>query len=449
MLDTLSESLSMRKLITVVGVILAVLTLMAGGVWGYLWYNTQQQVAQLITMAKPFAEISYSGIDISPGGAIAVNRVRIAPNFVTDSMTIGAIQVSARNILALLNVRRQISQGKLPEALAISFRQFELPLHGGILGGKPTVPGAGGPFDNLEALGCGPILHLGGTEWQAMGYEQFISNVDIGYRLDLAHQVLSLQVDSQTRDWATVNLEIGFALTAATTSIMELSGALTPKLAKLDFVIRDDGFNARRNNYCAAKAGEPIPDYITDHVRLVVERLRANGIDPGPGLIDAYRRYLTEGGEITITATPPAPINPAEIPSYTAADAIILLGLKVKVNQTVIADPGVEWDAAKVARALGIAAAGQAPPEETEAIPEEPQQPAVIQRAYHPIPVGELGQHAGKIVKLRTSTGANYKGQLEVVAEGLLRIKISVSKSRGNATLSLRTNDITAAEVLY
>jgi hypothetical protein len=437
----------MRKLITVVVVILVVLILMAGGVWGYLWYNTKQQVDQLVTMAKPFAEISYSGIDISPAGAITVNRLRIAPNFVTDSMTIGAIRVSAKNILALLNVRRQIGQGHLPEALAISFHQFELPLHGGILGGKPTAPGAGGPFENLGALGCGPILHLGGTEWQAMGYEQFINNIEIGYRLDLAHQVLTLQVDSQTRDWATLNLEIGFALTAATTSIIELSGALTPKLAKLNFVIRDDGFNARRNNYCAAKAGKPIPDYIADHVRLVVERLRANGINPGPGLIDAYRRYLTEGGEITITATPPSPINPAEIPAYTAADAIVLLGLKVKVNQTVIADPGVEWDAAKVAHALGVSSSPQASLEETEVVLEEPKKPVVIQKAYHPIPVSELGQHVGKMAKLRTSTGANYKGQLEVVAEGLLRIRIS--KSGGNATLSLRTNEITAAEVLY
>ncbi len=439
----------MRKLITVVVVILVVLILIAGGVWGYLWYNTKQQVDQLITMAKPFAEISYSGIDISPAGSIAVNRLRIAPNFVTDSMTIGAIRVSAKNILALLNVRRQISQGKLPEALAISFHQFELPLHGGILGGKPLGPSAGGPFENMGALGCGPILHLGGTEWQAMGYEQFINDIKIGYRLDLAHQLLSLQVDSETRDWAALNLEIGFALTAATTSIIELSGALTPKLARLHFVIRDDGFNARRNNYCAAKAGKPIPDYIADHVRLVVERLRANGISPGPGLIDAYRRYLTEGGEITITATPPSPINPAEIPSYTAADAIVLLGLKVKVNQTVIADPGVEWDAAKVTRALGVSATPQASTEEIEVVPEEPQKPAVIQRAYHSIPVSELKQHVGKFAKLRTSTGASYKGQLEAVAEGLLKIKISVSKSRGNATLSLRTNDITAAEVLY
>lgn len=439
----------MRKLMTFLVVILIVVVLMAGGVWGYLWYNTKQQVDQLIMMAKPFAEISYSGIDISPEGAIAVNRLRIAPNAVSDSITIGAIRVSAKNILALLNVRRQISQGNLPEALAISFRQFELPLHGGILGGKPTAPGAGGPFDNLEALGCGPILHLGGTEWQAMGYEQFISDIEIGYRLDLAQQVLSLRVDSQTRDWAALNLEIGFALTGATASIMELSGALTPKLAKLDFAIRDDGFNTRRNNYCAAKAGKPITDYIADHVRLVVERLRANGISPGPGLIDAYRRYLTEGGEITITATPPSPINPAEIPSYTAADAIVLLGLKVKVNQTVIADPGVDWDAAKVTQALGMATAEPAPPEATDMVPEEPQKPVVIPRAYHPTPVGELGQHVGKTVKLRTSTGANYKGRLEVAAEGLLKIKISVSQSRGNATLSLRTNEITAAEVLY
>jgi len=75
------------------------------------------------------------------------------------------------------------------------------------------------------------------------------------------------------------------------------------------------------------------------------------------------------------------------------------------------------------------------------------QTPVVIQKTYHPTPVGELGQHVGKIVKLRTKTGAQYRGQLDAFAEGLVRIM--VRKSGGSVTLSLRASEITAAEVFY
>ena len=435
----------MRKVMTIMVAIIVVLVLIGGGIGGYLWYNTKQQVDQVVAMVRPFAAISYGGITVSPAGSVGVSQLRIMPTMINDSMTIGALRLNAPNILALLNIRRQLSQGQLPEALSMSLHDLELPLDGAILGAKPgTAPAT--PFDDLAALGCGPVVRLSGTEWQEMGYKNFVSNLDIGYRLDSARNVLSLQIDNSTRDWASLNLDIGWAITDSSGSLLALAGAMTPRLARLDLVVRDDGFNTRKNTYCAAKAGKSIPDYITDHIRLVVERLRANGIDPGPGLIEAYQRHLTEGGEITITATPPAPINPAELPSYSAADAIKLLGLKIKVNQTVIADPSMTWDLAKVSRAL---AAGRTSPEQPQEIipPPPPPKPVIIERSFHPIPVSELGQHVGKIAKLKMATGVNYRGQIEAVVEGSIRIKIN--KSGGSATLFLKSSDLAAAEVLY
>lgn len=433
----------MRKLTTVVVAILVALAVIAGGVGGYLWYGTKQQVDQLIAMAKPFAEISYGGVEISPAGSVGVSQVRIMPHFVNDSIAIGSIRLNAPNILALLNIRRQLGQGQLPEAMSISFRQFELPLSGGILGAKPSASRERTPFDDLEALGCGPVTYFSGPEWEEMGYDRFVGNMETGYRVDVARSQLNLRIDSSTRDWAALDLDIGLALTKPSTSLMELATSLTPKLASLELLFRDDGFNARRNNYCAAKAGKPIDAFIADHIRLVVERLRANGIDPGPGLIDAYRRFLTEGGQLAITATPPAPINPTELQFYKPEDAIKLLGLKLKVSDASIADLTVNWDAAKVARALGTV---PEPVEETT-VPAVTQATAAPQKSYHPTPVGELGQHVGKIAKLETRTGAQYRGQLDAVVEGIVRI--TIRKPSGTATLSLRSNEITSAQVLY
>lgn len=435
----------MRKFMTILAALLAVLALIAGSVWGYLWYSTQQQIEQLVMAAKPFAEISYDSIEVSLSGSAGVKQIKIIPHSVNDIISISALRLNAPNILALLNIRSQLGQGQLPAAMSLTLRGLELPLHGGIIGPKPPAPRERKPFDDLDTLGCGPVIHFSGDEWQEMGYERFISNLDIGYRLDANR--MQIRVNSNARDWASISLDMGFALNTPATSIMELAQSLTPKLTSLNVVLQDDGYNTRRSNYCAAKAGKPINEYIADHVRLVVERLRANGIQPGPGLIAAYQGYLAENGSLTLTANPPAPIDPSELALYKAEDVVKLTGLTVKVNDQAISDLRVEWNNVQVVKALGIGAPSPPHEEEAPATVTPTPKPVVIQHSFHPIAVSQLKQHVGKIAKLQTSTGAHYRGKLEMMADGM--VKITIRKPGGTATLSLRSEEITGAEVLY
>lgn len=117
----------------------------------------------------------------------------------------------------------------------------------------------------------------------------------------------------------------------------------------------------------------------------------------------------------------------------------------MQVNGEAITDLSVSWDSAKVAHALGA----EPEPEQSaeEAAPAPAEQVVMIQKSYHPTPVGELGQHVGKIAKLKIATGATFRGQLEAVAEGIVKIKIR--KSGGSVILSLRTNEIDSAQVIY
>lgn len=437
----------MHKLKILLITLLVVLILVAGGIWGYLWYSTRQQVEQLIAAAKPFADISYGGIEVLPSGSMGVTQVRVIPHFVEDVISVGAIRINAPNILALLNIRRQLSQGEIPAALSLSVDQFDVPLHGGLIGSGPPSAQERMPFDGLDALGCGPVTHFGGVQWQEMGYERFVSNLKIGYRLD--DKQLNISISDTTRNWAMLNLEMGFALAAPLHSVMEVATLLTPKLTHLSATFQDDGYNTHRNAYCTAKAGKPVNEYLAEHVRLLVERLRANGIQPGPGLIAAYQQFLADGAHLTLTAQPPTPIDPAELPLYKAADAVKLVGLAVKINDQAVSDLSADWNTALVIKALGIgatrpAAAAEAV-KEPSAVPIP--QPTVIQRSFHPVPVSDLGRHVGKIVKLHTNTGANYQGILNALADGTATI--TLRKGSGSATLHLRNQDITEAQVFY
>ncbi|NJM12343.1 MAG: hypothetical protein HC889_11070 [Synechococcaceae cyanobacterium SM1_2_3] len=432
----------MRKVTNIVVILLIVVVLIGGGVMGYLWYSTKQQVDQMIADAKPFADISYGSIIVLPTGSVGVSQLRIRPTVSGQTVSIGAVRLNAPNLLALFNMGRQVKQGRLPEDVSLVIEEVELPFEMLGAASEPTAPHSA--FDNLQALACGPVSQFGVTELQEMGYDRLISSMKMGYRLDPRQNHLDLRLDGNTRDWMSINLDMSFSMPVLPATPMDFI-LLTPRLAKLDLVIRDNGFNQRRNEYCAKKAGKPVNDYLADHVQLLVERLRANGFNPGPGIIAAYQASLIDGGELAIVATPPTAINPAELPDYAAADAIKLLGLTLKANNTAINDLTVDWDTAKLSKAMGFAP--EPAPEEAAPVVVAPKPVMIPPKEYHSTSVSDLNRYIGKIAKLKTTTGAEYRGQLDGITEGMLRI--TVRKSGGSVTLSLRVGEITAAEVLY
>ena len=69
----------MRKLVSIVIFLVVAAALLAVATGGYLWYGAKQQVDQIVAMAKPFAEISYGSVAISPSGSVGVRRLRVMP----------------------------------------------------------------------------------------------------------------------------------------------------------------------------------------------------------------------------------------------------------------------------------------------------------------------------------------------------------------------------------
>ena len=442
----------MRKLLIILATILTLLVLMVGGIWGYLWHATKQQVAEIVAAAKPFAEITHGQVFVSPLGSASVRDIKIIPNTINDVIPIGAISLNTPNLFALFNLRSGLKRGEIPQAMSLSIENLELPLHGGMIGAKPPPPSERTAFDDLDALGCGPVTRFSGNEWEEMGYTNFLSNLEIGYQLNSNN--IQINLSSNTENWASIKLDISFALPTPVTSMATLGAAFNPKLASLNLVIRDDGYNKKRSSYCAAKIGKSIRDYVTEHVRLVVEQLRMSGIQLGPGLIAAYRDYLNEQGSISLSANPPMPINPAELPAYRMEDVVKMTGLTLEVNDQRVTDLSADWDAKRVMNVLGLdgqPAAAVQKEKSTSTTPEPAplkSEPAVvIQQTFHDVAVDTLPKHLGKIAKLKTRTGASYLGKLETFADGA--IGITIRKKSGTATLSLRMDEITQAEVLY
>ena len=448
----------MRKFATVLAVLLVVLVVLGVSAAAYLWHSVRKQADAMVASIQPFAQASYSGVDLQLDGSVGVKNVRITPHATGDLIQIGAIRLHAPDLLALLHASWQLRNNRLPPALALTLHDMEMQPS---QGATPT-PAVAGPFDHLDALGCGPITAFGANDWQAMGYGPLKGTLDMGYRFRDRQNLLELRLDNSLQDMGAMHLSASLALSGgAPDSLMALATTLTPKLAQLEFSLRDAGFNLRRNTYCAEKAGKPVLDYMSDHVRLLDQRLRSGGLTLGPGWLAAYQRYLTEGGLLELTAKPPIPVNPVEVPDYTPADQLKVLGLQLSVNQTPVSDLAIGWNTTQLAAAMGMTpdAAGAAQLEleaaadaaaaariEAEAAAAAAQRAAAVKH-YHPTPVAQLSQHTGKVAQLRTTGGVRYRGQLNPPNEG--RIRITVRQSGGTATFSLRPEEIASAEVLY
>lgn len=433
----------MRKLLIIASTVVLVAIAAAGGVWGYVFYSTKQQVQQFISAAQPLATISQRGIQVLPSGVVRVRDIKIIPHTLSDVISIDAIEWHAPNIFALLNLRSRLSQGQLPASLALTVRGVNLPLHGGIIGAKPAPHYQALPLENLSALGCGALTYFAGEQWQAMGYERFISDMTIGYRL--FPERIAINISSATRDWATFSLDVDLALDTPVTTFTQLASAITTKLAGLTLVMQDDGYNQHRNNFCATQAGSDVNTYLATHVRLVVERLRQHGIHLGPGLVEVYQRYLSENGMLTLTMRPPMPIQPPELLDYSAADAMKLAGLSLQFNDQPVSDLSMDWNLAQISQALGLGATRPPPVPEVAPPPAAPK-PAVLPRKdFQNIHLADLDQHLGQIAKLKTTSGVTYQGKLESLGEGILRI--TIRKSGGQATLSLRVEEIAEVQV--
>lgn len=434
----------MRKLLIITTSIVLAIVAIIGGFWGYVLHSAQQQVQHLITVLQPLADVSQRGVQVLPSGVVRVQDIKIIPHTISDVISIDNIELKTANLLALFNVRRALSQGKLPETLELILRGVSLPLHGAIMGTKPPPNYQPMPFEHLSALGCGPVTYFAGEQWQDMGYERFSSDLRISYRLGAEH--LTIALSSHTPGWSNFTFDLELALSAPLTSMNQLGSTVTLKLVSLTLGMEDAGYNQHRNNFCATQAGKDVNAYLAEHARLVLERLRNHGIMLGAGLSETYQSYLLGNGTLTVSLKPPIPIQPSELLDYRGADALTLAGLSVSFNHQPVSDISIDWNLAQAGSAVGMGM--KRPSVEPEHVPPPPPPKPVaptVRKDFKSIRVSALGQYLGSVARLKTVAGVEYQGVLESLGEGMMRI--TIRKAGGSVTLSLRTEDIAEAYI--
>ncbi len=153
----------------------------------------------------------------------------------------------------------------------------------------------------FEAEGCVGALRWDAEQVRAMGLGYSASDFAWEYRVTGADEVLEL-----TRLGAAGigSVEIARTVRSPVPQDYLFTGGRGETLLSERHTLRDEGFIAARNRYCAERDGISLPVFLQRHIASVERLLAAAGLAAAPELRSAYQRFARDGGELTLEAQP-------------------------------------------------------------------------------------------------------------------------------------------------
>ena len=85
------------------------------------------------------------------------------------------------------------------------------------------------------------------------------------------------------------------------------------KLATINIELEDHGYNDLRNRYCAVQTETDVAGYLDEHIRLVQQELRYEGLVPSDAMVAAYRQYWSTPNRLTIKLEPYSDVSFTDI----------------------------------------------------------------------------------------------------------------------------------------
>lgn len=403
--------------------------LVYAGLKGFLYYKTKEGVEQIITMARPFATISYEGIDSTLGGVIGLIGVKIQPVNLNDGLKIQSLDVQTPGLGFLLFGVRQASSGEIPERLRLSLRGLSLNMTGQLMGliedlqrneqDPPTPPGL---------LNCGKVSRLTSREYTQLGYSQMVLDLGFGFEYDKRRQHADLKFDWAMRDAGAMTGSI--TLDGIAPQLLAAGGQ--PKLGPLRLEYRDRSFTEKLKHFCAKEAGLTPDQYVEAEVGVSDARfLEGWGFVPGPGLRAAYRDFLQHPERIEVEIEFPSDMDPTHLGVIQPENLLSMVHLDLSVNGKPVTDMSFSRHAATSAP----------PPTATPSKPKVTSKP----KSFQPVEIADLNKYRGQAVKVYTKQKMVREGVLTQVEAN--EVAIERRLARGSITITVSVHDIERVEV--
>lgn len=142
------------------------------------------------------------------------------------------------------------------------------------------------------------------------------------------------------------------------------------------WTVKDDGFVAARNAFCAEREQLTEAQFIDQHVDFLQRRLIAWGLLADPALIAQYRAFVSGGGHtLTWAAKPIDPVSLDKLYSFSAGDMLWMLNANLRVDD-------------QKAVPFKLHVVGEVPYPDSEEIESAPRMREIVARAMADLPAG-------------------------------------------------------------
>ena len=436
--------------------LLAGIVVVAGGVAGatkgYVHYQVKSGVDEFIDSARLFADIRYDGLDTDLSGSVTLHRLSILPHHFPDHFEIEAVTVSGPDMDFLLNGFGKTKQrGELPKRAALAIRGWRVRADSALIHATRKASRKLAELMKVDSDSCSLGQVFGTKDFAALGYDEFLVDMQIGYSFTDSFPGLEVGWDFHTAG------ESGnFKLTFVDVSHnLQQAPQKAPRLRDMQLTYRlDPEFTGKMIDYCAKQRAVDRDTYITqlgtEPDALYQVYL---GFVPGPGLREALQELLRNPGELHLSAQPLDPLDLTTLNLYKPSQIPDLFGLTLTVNDRPVEDLslafldlGADLDQTIREEIQGDSfwnELGFAGPSSTAPAPAATVR-AVEPARYRTVERTKLAEHIGREVRIVATGGRKRSGLLRSVERGVATL--DERKYGGVLTTTIALSEIVAAE---
>lgn len=375
-------------------------------------------------------QVQYEKATITLAGTVLIKNGTVNIPAQNIYMSVGEIEFSLGSLSNTLFTRANDQITSLPDQIYFRYENAKVMLTSSFvhLIAKLEDPKA---FSGLEALGCGAKMHLGIKEYAEMGYDDFVSSGEL--TIEKKDVVGSLISRLSGRGWSDNHLmarvDFTFDISNVLNDFSEFSKfELLPTVDYLTLHVKDQGYNQRRNDYCARQEKLSVEQYIDNHITLVADTLTSGKLVMSADIQSSYRELLQPGTKVDLSIKPQSTFSFQNLPYYKEKDLRDILGLKIQLNNFDLPEIFVGWtldklDDVKVLSPQAIA---------------EKNRIRVIR--YHRMPIVQANDYINRQVKVIRTDGETFEGVLVKIESGALRLNMQYQE--GNAEIPFEKNRI-------
>ncbi|WP_444997166.1 hypothetical protein [Aliikangiella sp. IMCC44359] len=410
-------------------------------------WKLEKDVNSFARVIAPFADFKYESARIGLSGEVKLNSISVYIHSLSTSVEIGELRLFVGSLYDLAFFESNVRHNKLPENAHLILQDVLVPFNSSLLRALENnqTPDS---FDLLSAAYCGDIDRIGIQEMESMGYDYLAFSSKEFYMLDKysGSVVLNGSVDIEELLNLEYQVNIGGVLGWIESMEERAIGQnqpdiISPNLSLLELRIKDQGYNLKKAEYCAAKENVSTDEYYAGHEKKVHEMMSKSGIDMKESFKQAYLNFIKPESALLWFIQPKASFDFEGLKYYTFDELRSEVGLRVAVDGEPVTEFFDGWTPENFSDIANKELVQRAEKDPTKSR----YKMVTVTRSYQNVIISRAEQYIDFKVRATRDDGMVYEGKLKKTSPKSLWI--TLRKQKGEVVIPLARTQIVKFEV--